>query len=135
MPLPLRALACVLLAAFAGGCTTVGASLGGATVAALPAGAAALRPSLAAEPSLHLSGRAEQSALTAEYQALQFGAVGQPVPWESDGYRGQVVPTQLYRVGSQECRGFTHTITGGRDTTRRVATACRADDDVWTPVV
>jgi len=124
----------LLLASALGGCTTAGASLGGAATPALPAGAAALRSSLAADKNVKLSTRAEQSALGAEYQALQFGAVGQTVPWESDGFRGQVVPTQLYRVGSQECRGFIHTITGSGETTRRVATACRSGDDLWTPV-
>ena len=124
----------LLLASILGGCATSGVSLGGAGVAPLPAGAAALRTSLVADKNVKLSTRAEQSALGAEYQALQFGTVGQAVPWEADGYQGQVVPTQLYRVGSQECRGFIHTITGKRDTTRRVATACRSGEDLWTPV-
>ena len=82
---------------------------------------------------MSLPARAQQIASDAEYQALQFGRVGQPVPWASGGSSGQVVPTQLYRVGSQDCRGFTHTITTGAETVRHVGSACRSGD-VWTPV-
>ncbi|KAA0971057.1 hypothetical protein FPY71_11470 [Aureimonas fodinaquatilis] len=80
-----------------------------------------------------LPARAQQVASDAEYQALQFGRVGQPVPWSSGNASGQVVPTQLYRVGSQDCRGFTHTITTGSETVRHVGSACRSGDE-WTPV-
>ncbi|QOG05993.1 hypothetical protein IGS74_15730 [Aureimonas sp. OT7] len=80
-----------------------------------------------------LGGSAQQAALKAEYQALQFGAVGQPVPWQDGAFAGQVVPTQLYRVGSQDCRGYTHTVTRQGRTVQQVGSACRTGD-VWTPV-
>ena len=118
-----------------GGCLSSGAALTGASVAPpLPSAALALRPSLPKSANLTLSSRAEQGALAAQYQALQFGAVGQPVPWSADGYRGEVVPTQLYRIGSQDCRGYTHMITKGSATTRQVGTACRSGAEGWAPV-
>ncbi|WP_156418026.1 hypothetical protein [Aureimonas sp. AU4] len=108
--------------------------LTGSQPVALPAGAASLRGSIASTQRIKLSSAAEERAILAEYQALQFGPVGQPVSWEADGFRGQFVPTQLYRVGSQDCRGFTHTITRGDNTVRQVGTACRQGEDQWTPV-
>lgn len=96
--------------------------------------AAALRGSIAPTGSLKLSSTAEQRALQAQYQALQFGTVGQPVPWESDGFKGEITPTQLYRIGSQDCRAYTHVITRGTSEVRQVGSACRSGDDLWTPV-
>lgn len=126
--------AALLASLFLGGCLSSGAALTSAPVAPLPPGALALRPSLPKTGNVALSGRAEQGALAAQYQALQFGAVGQAVPWSADGYRGEVVPTQLYRIGSQDCRGYTHVITKGSATTRQVGTACRSGVEGWTPV-
>lgn len=118
-----------------GGCLSAGAELSSTPVAApVPAGVAALKGSIAPVASLKLSPKAEQQALVAEYQALQFGAVGQPVAWEADGIRGEFVPTQLYRVGSQDCRGFTHVISKGATRVKQVGSACRSGDDLWTPV-
>jgi len=110
------------------------ARLSGPQPIPLPEGALALRGSIAPTQRVKLSPAAEDRAILAEYQALQFGGVGQPVPWEADGFRGQFVPTQLYRVGSQDCRGFTHTITHRDSTVRQVGTACRTGEDRWTPV-
>ncbi len=117
-----------------GGCLSSGASLTAAPAPALPASALALRPSLPKSGDVALSGRAEQGALLAQYQALQFGSVGQAVPWSAGAYRGEVTPTQLYRIGSQDCRGYTHVVTRGNATTRQVGTACRTGADTWTPV-
>lgn len=96
--------------------------------------AAALRGSIAPTGSVKLSATAEQRALQAQYQALQFGTVGQPIPWESDGFRGEITPTQLYRIGSQDCRGYTLVITRGTSKVRQVGSACRTGADLWTPV-
>lgn len=97
--------------------------------------AAALRGSIAPSSTLKLSAKAEDRALLAQYQALQFGTVGQPIDWEADGFSGAITPTQLYRVGSQDCRGYTHLITRGTSKVRQVGSACRTGDDLWTPVV
>ena len=117
-----------------GGCLTSGASIAPAS-ASLPPAALSLRGTLPRATGIQLSGRAEQGALGAQYQALQFGSVGQAVPWSADGFHGEVVPTQLYRIGSQECRGYTHTVSKGGASARQVGTACRASDNAsWTPV-
>ncbi|ALN73953.1 MULTISPECIES: hypothetical protein [unclassified Aureimonas] len=129
-----QTLAALLASLTLGGCLSSGAALTQASTPALPPGALSLRPSLPKSGNAPLSGRAEQGALAAQYQALQFGAVGQAVPWSADGYRGEVVPTQLYRIGSQDCRGYTHVVTRGSATTRQVGTACRSGVDTWTPV-
>ncbi|WP_062228978.1 hypothetical protein [Aureimonas frigidaquae] len=125
MPIVLRPASLLILTAVLSGCVTSGASR---QAPAVPDG------SLGSELSaLGLTGDAQGEAARAEYQALQFGAVGQPIEWRSGGYAGQVVPTQLYRVGSQDCRGFTHTVTRSGRTTQQVGSACRTGD-VWTPV-
>ncbi|WP_246658628.1 hypothetical protein [Mesorhizobium sp. J18] len=80
-------------------------------------------------------GRGERrSALEAEYRALESTPAGQAVTWEGSfsGRSGKVVAAQPYRVGSQDCRQYTHTITsGGVEQTAR-GTACRNPDGSWT---
>ncbi len=77
-----------------------------------------------------------QRALEAEYRALEYAASGQPVAWQGGGrLSGQVVAAPPYRVGSQNCRQYTHTVS--QNGTERVGrgTACRNDDGSWTPLV
>lgn len=73
-------------------------------------------------------------ALAAEYKALEYAQSGEIVSWKGDtGSRsGNVVPGQPYRVGSQDCRQYTHTVTidGASQTAR--GTACRNADGSWT---
>lgn len=83
---------------------------------------------------LSLSDDAEEQALDAEYRALQFAPAGIPVRWQADGFQGEVVPTQLYRVGSQDCRGYSHSVVHGKKTAKVVGTACRTQDGNWKPV-
>ncbi|TIT63294.1 MAG: hypothetical protein E5W60_14695, partial [Mesorhizobium sp.] len=69
----------------------------------------------------------KRKALEAEYKALEYMASGQKVTWksESTGHSGEVVAAQPYRVGSQDCRQYTHTVfTGAASATAR-GTACR----------
>lgn len=83
-----------------------------------------------------LSDREKRSALEAEYKALEYTASGQTVTWKSDrsNHYGEVVAAQPYRVGSQDCRQYTHTVfTGGAGATAR-GTACRNADGSWTPL-
>lgn len=82
---------------------------------------------------IDLSASAARAALDAEYQALQFGRVGLPVRWEAGGYLGEVTPTQLYRVGSQDCRGYSHVVTRGSASVREIGAACR-EGSLWTPI-
>ena len=99
------------------------------------AGVAALGDGLIGRAEgVDLSRSAKAQALEAEYQALQFGVAGQPVPWTGEGVGGQVVPTQLYRVGSQDCRGYSHTVVSGAQSVKETGTACRTSPGVWTPV-
>ena len=82
-----------------------------------------------------LSADARSGALDAEYQALQFGGTGQPVPWSADGATGVVVPSQVYRVGTQDCRGYSQTVKDGERSLRELGTACKSGDKLWTPVL
>lgn len=83
-----------------------------------------------------LDARERRQALEAEYRALEYTPAGQPVPWGRSGSssRGEVVAGSPYRVGSQDCRQYRHTvILGGREQTARGA-ACRNADGSWTPL-
>lgn len=82
-----------------------------------------------------LSGSERRSGLEAEYKALEYTPSGQPVTWKSQSNRhGEVVAAQPYRVGSQDCRQYTHTVyTGGAGVSAR-GTACRNPDGSWTPL-
>ncbi len=83
-----------------------------------------------------LSGDEKDRALEAEYRALEYSQAGQPVAWKGDSASvyGQAAAAQAYRVGSQDCRQFTQTVT--RDGQSRTArgTACRNGDGSWTPL-
>jgi len=83
-----------------------------------------------------LSDAEKRKGLEAEYKALEYNASGQKVTWKSDStsHYGEVVAAQPYRVGSQDCRQYTHTVyTGGAGVTAR-GTACRNADGSWTPL-
>lgn len=83
-----------------------------------------------------LSEAEKRSGLEAEYKALEYTASGQKVTWKSDrsAHYGEVVAAQPYRVGSQDCRQYTHTVfTGTAGVTAR-GTACRNANGSWTPL-
>ncbi|MEN3792937.1 hypothetical protein [Fulvimarina sp. MAC3] len=77
-----------------------------------------------------LSSGAKARAVEAEYQALQFAPAGEAISWSAGDASGRVVPTQVYRVGSQDCRGYTQFLDGG-GAAGLTATACRAGDGTW----
>lgn len=84
---------------------------------------------------LSLSAADRTSALEAEYRALEYMPNGQAVDWQGKGgVGGQVVAAQPYRVGSQDCRQYSHAVTmnGGKQTVR--GTACRDANGSWTPL-
>lgn len=116
------------------GCLSAG--LGGPGVGPVSAGVTALEGGLIGqnEATRAWPSQAQSRALEAEFQALQFGLPGQPVTWSADGYSGEVVPTQLYRVGSQDCRGYSHTFKGAAQPTRAIGTACKTQEGFWQPV-
>lgn len=83
-----------------------------------------------------LTEREKRSGLEAEYKALEYTASGQPVTWKSatSGRYGEVVAAQPYRVGSQDCRQYTHTVYSGGQAVSARGTACRNADGSWTPL-
>lgn len=83
-----------------------------------------------------LSDADKRKALEAEYKALEYTASGQKVTWKSDssGRSGEVVAAQPYRVGSQDCRQYTHTVFNGTAGATARGTACRNADGSWTPL-
>lgn len=83
-----------------------------------------------------LDQRERRRALEAEYRALEYTPAGQPVNWgEAGGRRGEVMAGAPYRVGSQDCRQYTHTVdVNGRTQTAR-GSACRNSDGSWSFLV
>lgn len=75
-------------------------------------------------------------ALDAEYRALEYGQSGKAVTWANpaNGDSGEVVALQPYRVGSQDCRGYTHTVFATAGPISASGTACRNADGSWTPL-
>ncbi len=73
-------------------------------------------------------------ALEAEYKALEHTPAGQSVPWKSERSElvGEVIASQPYRVGSQDCRPYRHTITNNGQIRSARGTACRNSDGSWT---
>lgn len=83
-----------------------------------------------------LSAADRRTALQAEYRALEYTPAGDGVPWKSASIDagGEVTAAQPYRVGSQDCRQYAHTVSqGGQKQTAR-GTACRNPDGSWTPL-
>jgi surface antigen len=138
------ALVSVLLAV--SGCTTLGRSgpgLSPSPAATPPAGGVATTIISAMHGGLvggaigsGLDDTDKRKALEAEYKALEYTASGQKVTWKSDstGHSGEVVAAQPYRVGSQDCRQYTHTVFTGTVSATARGTACRNGDGSWTPL-
>ncbi len=84
--------------------------------------------------SLEASDR--KAALEAEYKALEQTQAGQAVAWANpaSGHGGSVTAAQPYRVGSQNCRQYTHTFALGSPAQSVRGTACRNSDGSWTPL-
>jgi surface antigen len=84
----------------------------------------------------NLDQRDRELAAAAEYQALEYGHSGTPVPWDNPGsqHRGQIVPGKPYQQGNTHCRPYTHTIyISGQPQTVR-GTACRNPDGTWATI-
>lgn len=81
-----------------------------------------------------LDARERRKALEAEYRALEYTQSGNEVAWKGDreGRSGIVVPAQPYRVGSQDCRQFQHTVVIDGASRNARGTACRNADGSWT---
>ena len=84
-----------------------------------------------------LGDRDRRLALEAEYRALEYGRVGEAVAWQGDtsAVSGQVTALQPYRVGSQDCRQYSHTVRVSGQSQTAQGTACRNEDGSWTPLI
>ncbi|MCB2004730.1 MAG: hypothetical protein KDH93_06925 [Rhodoferax sp.] len=80
-----------------------------------------------------LSERDRVRALQAEYRALEHAASGEAVAWKagSGSLSGSVTAAQPYRVGTQDCRQYTHIITDGAAPHEVKGAACRNADGSW----
>lgn len=127
------------------GCTTTGLSNPTPTTAAPPTVARAAPSGIIAAMQGGLIGGTigaeldsadRQSALQAEYRALEHTPNGQKVTWKSQSSAryGEVVAAQPYRVGSQDCRQYNHTVFGSAGSKVARGTACRNPDGSWTPL-
>jgi surface antigen len=77
-----------------------------------------------------------KKALEAEYRALEYTPSGQPVTWSGRaGRTGDVVAAQPYRVGSQDCRQYTHRVVINGTTRTARGTACRNVDGSWATLI
>lgn len=74
-----------------------------------------------------------RDALEAEYRALEYTPAGEPVGWGTRLGRqyGEVIAGSPYRVGSQDCRQYTHTLFIGGEIEESRGTACREPDGRW----
>lgn len=116
--------------AFAGTARPAEAPVGAAIVEAMAGGL------VGALGGAELDSRDRRRALEAEYRALEYMQAGQAVFWGkagSDRY-GEVVPGSPYRVGSQDCRQYKHTIQIDKRARTARGTACRNPDGSWTPL-
>jgi surface antigen len=72
-------------------------------------------------------------AFEAEYKALEYSKGGELVTWtgKTGTVAGKVVAAQPYRVGSQDCRQYSHELTLAGAMTNARGTACRNNDGTW----
>jgi surface antigen len=77
-----------------------------------------------------------RQALEAEYRALEYMPAGEAVRWRNTaGTRsGEVTAAQPYRVGSQDCRQYTHALSVDGQRRALRGTACRNPDGSWSPL-
>ncbi|MFC5385364.1 hypothetical protein ACFPLB_05200 [Aquamicrobium segne] len=120
------------------GCGTTGFGKGAAGGANVPATAISAMGGglVSGSVGAGLSASEKRSALEAEYKALEYTPGGQPVIWRGgqSGRYGEVVAAQPYRVGSQDCRQYKHTVYAGGAGTSARGTACRNADGSWSPL-
>jgi surface antigen len=138
----------MLAAALAlGGCASSGGSTGSVVGRFAPGGDSGNRASqsivaamgdglVGAAFASPLAERDRLRALDAEYRALEYSPAGQAVAWKGScgDPSGEVVAYQPYRVGSQDCRQYTHTVLSGGQSRSLRGTACRNADGSWTPL-
>ncbi|GAA4522074.1 hypothetical protein GCM10023174_01680 [Chelativorans composti] len=128
--LMISSLAAMLLA----GCSGSRIPVASGSVAFTPPlmGGAAATSGLVSQANVRLSRADLASALAAEQRALEAAPAGQPVEWQgSGGSSGTVIAAQPYRVGSQDCRPYSHVVRAGGPAQSLRGTACRNPDGTW----
>ncbi len=118
------------------GASSLGAFAGGQSAGNAPGVVAmsSMMGGLAAGPAgARLGDDERRLALAAEFRALEQTQPGEAVSWRSEtgAFAGQVVPGAPYRVGSQDCRQYTHTVSTVAGTETARGTACRNPDGSW----
>src|SRR5690606_9730303 len=104
--------ATLLLAGCAGGSSNRVTSSLGFEPASAATTAMGSTGGLVTQAGVELSRNEIAAALAAEKRALETAQAGQPVEWQgsSAGRGGTVVAAQPYRVGSQDCRPYSHIV-------------------------
>lgn len=124
---------CASLDAGGGGVAGSGAATDGRVAASI---VRAMGGGLIGSIGAGLEASDKQRGLEAEYRALEYTPGGQAVIWRSSdpGTYGEVVAAAPYRVGSQDCRQYKHTLHIEGQTKEARGTACRNSDGSWTPL-
>jgi surface antigen len=79
-----------------------------------------------------LSSSDKSKVKESEEKTLNFGQPLQSNKWVgASGVSGTVVGYQLFRVGSEQCRRFKHSVTNSKSTETAEATACLGSDGKW----
>lgn len=120
-----------------GGCQTTGFGPGTPTVKPgqnAPSAAISGGGLIGAKLGATLDRKDLKAGLEAEYKALEYGGGGEIVTWAGPGGKasGKVVAAQPYRVGSQDCRQYSHELTLSGAVSNARGTACRNGDGTWT---
>jgi surface antigen len=80
-----------------------------------------------------LSNKSRTEALSAQFNALQFGRVGAPRSWTGDsGVSGTITVGPFVKVNLVDCRDFLHVVTIAGTSFTKKGTACRETDGSWT---
>jgi surface antigen len=94
---------------------------------------AALGGMLGTKIGARLDAEDRRLASQAQFEALESGAPGAPVPWRNpaSGHFGNIVPGPAYVRQGSTCRGYSHSVSiaGQFDIAR--GTACRVSDGPW----
>lgn len=117
------------------GCVTAGQPAGPVSIAPVGTnGPGVLGNGIASARIATLDPQDKQRAIAAEFQALEFQAVGDPLSWEGGSASGEVTAFAPFQVGSQDCRPIVHRISIGSDETVTKGSACRDGSGRWSPL-
>ena len=127
----------ILLCFVLTGCVTVGGAplVPGASAPVTASSRVGIAGDGVAGPALKTLSRGDRArALAAEYQALEFQAVGEPIEWRGERGAGSASALAPFRVGSQNCRQLIHRLEIGGETRTERGSACREPNGTWTPL-